>query len=711
MAKVSIEIVADDKASGVFTNLRKEGTSAFDKIKSSALDFFKAMVGFEAVKSAFRFIKDTATDVLNTAAAFEQTEIMLRRLTGSAEAGKKSFDWIVNFSTKTPFQMEAVTDSFVKLQVAGLDPMSGKLKNLTDAVAAFGGGSGELQRASVAIQQMSGKGVISMEELRQQLGESIPSAMKIMAREMGMSMTEFIKHVERGEVDAKTGLEAMFRGFEKDFDGAAAGMMNSWTGMVAQLKVEWAKFAKNIMDQGLFDTLKGAAQDFITWLRSQDLNAWAKNISSAVQLVISTFKGIITVVKTVSTYAYELGLALSAVAAVKIISGIESLITAFSLLRVQIGLTALQAQAFAATAGYYIGTQLGEMLDKTIYKLTNIDLSGMNSVNASLRSIADERAFVEQKHAEALARHQQAEESAKTAVDALTVSEQQRTQALKGLETVMKSMLDLETKIRQQHEDYTDLELGLKQKLMTEDEKYYSTQDRLEQKLQTALSLTGQAKIDALVSYQQAVANSAQEVIDANGNVVVSLEQSVSSALAKISAAQTAVNAEQKNMADALYAEADAWRTMGLAADEAVYKALTGINEISTRLDELTAQPHVIKMVIQQETVGNTTRYFTTPVDQGPGDGFSSENSMAGFHPLGSYSRGTDYVPRTGPYILHEGEAVTPANQNYRTNITLSPSIQIIGSNKDGRQLAREIDAELADMYTHDRSRLKKVLK
>jgi hypothetical protein len=31
---------------------------------------------------------------------------------------------------------------------------------------------------------------------------------------------------------------------------------------------------------------------------------------------------------------------------------------------------------------------------------------------------------------------------------------------------------------------------------------------------------------------------------------------------------------------------------------------------------------------------------------------------------LGSYASGTDYVPRTGPYLLHQGERVTPASEN-----------------------------------------------
>jgi hypothetical protein len=32
--------------------------------------------------------------------------------------------------------------------------------------------------------------------------------------------------------------------------------------------------------------------------------------------------------------------------------------------------------------------------------------------------------------------------------------------------------------------------------------------------------------------------------------------------------------------------------------------------------------------------------------------------------PLGSFERGTDYVPKTGDYKLHEGEKVTPAKDN-----------------------------------------------
>jgi hypothetical protein len=65
---------------------------------------------------------------------------------------------------------------------------------------------------------------------------------------------------------------------------------------------------------------------------------------------------------------------------------------------------------------------------------------------------------------------------------------------------------------------------------------------------------------------------------------------------------------------------------------------------------------------------------------------------------------------------IHKDEAVlTPAEADvYRRGglggVTLSPTIYINGANKDGRQLAREIDAEMASMIKGGRSQTAKAL-
>lgn len=131
---------------------------------------------------------------------------------------------------KAPFALGVITDGFVRMKASGLDPLDGSLKALIDGVAAFGGGAQELQRAGIAIQQMAGKGVISMEELRQQLGEAIPFAMRVMAKEMKISVAKLISEIERGRISADEGLGAFFRGLKKNFGGLSDALVFTMQG-------------------------------------------------------------------------------------------------------------------------------------------------------------------------------------------------------------------------------------------------------------------------------------------------------------------------------------------------------------------------------------------------------------------------------------------------------------------------------------------------
>ena len=50
------------------------------------------------------------------------------------------------------------------------------------------------------------------------------------------------------------------------------------------------------------------------------------------------------------------------------------------------------------------------------------------------------------------------------------------------------------------------------------------------------------------------------------------------------------------------------------------------------------------------------------PYGSGPGEKVIDTHEMT--KPLGSYKNGTDYVPKTGVYKLHEGEKVVPKDEN-----------------------------------------------
>ena len=75
--------------------------------------------------------------------------------------------------------------------ITSIDISEASVAEARKAVAAAGGTESHLNRAALAISQMSGKGVIQMEELRQQLGEAIPRATELII-ELGRESIEEI---------------------------------------------------------------------------------------------------------------------------------------------------------------------------------------------------------------------------------------------------------------------------------------------------------------------------------------------------------------------------------------------------------------------------------------------------------------------------------------------------------------------------------------
>lgn len=200
------------------------------------------------------------------------------RRKAEAAAGVK---FVFNMAQNAPFNVKALTDTFVKFKTAGIDPTNGSMQALVDSVAKFGGSSEHLHRASIAIQQMSGKGVVSMEELRQQLGEAVPDAIKLMADGMGMSMGELVKHISNGEVGAKAALNRMLTVMAIDNKGAAQSMMETWSGMVEKLKTKWTLFQVEIANTGFFESMKVEISDFIDLFDTTQMKKFANTIGEA----------------------------------------------------------------------------------------------------------------------------------------------------------------------------------------------------------------------------------------------------------------------------------------------------------------------------------------------------------------------------------------------------------------------------------------------
>ncbi|EIW8764547.1 tape measure protein [Klebsiella pneumoniae] len=240
----------------------------------------------------------TVTDILfgwqkpivEAAAEMQRMRVMLRGLNkdkvNPGEAAAQDMQYIVDMAKNAPFAMQALTDSFVKFRSAGLDPTDGSLKALVDSVARFGGDSELLKRAAVAVQQMSGKGVVSMEELRQQLGEAVPNAMKAMADAAGITMGELTKAVSSGTVEAKQALSLMFVGLRAENENAAKDMMQTYTGALAQLQTSFTLFADRVGQAGYLDSLTKGMKELVAVMNSAEGISFANSLGEGLTTAI-----------------------------------------------------------------------------------------------------------------------------------------------------------------------------------------------------------------------------------------------------------------------------------------------------------------------------------------------------------------------------------------------------------------------------------------
>lgn len=295
--------------------------------------------------------------VIKTNAEIERMTFLMKGMSRAAtEAGqweeaRQNVQWLFDLAGRAPFQVDALSDTFVKLKSVGLDPTTGSMNSLTDAVAAFGGKSENLERAAVAIQQMAGKGVISMEELRQQLGEAVPTAINLMARSMGMTYGQLVEKISNGSVQSQDALARMFGEFERVYGGAAQAQMRTFNGLVAQLQTKWTEFQLEVGRTGAFQDAKDQLQGVVDAMDGQQVAQFAKLYGEAIKTAIGAARDLAEVLYANRDAIEFAGKALlTYFVASRGIQGVTALTRAFTALRGNVGLLTGATQTYSSVA-------------------------------------------------------------------------------------------------------------------------------------------------------------------------------------------------------------------------------------------------------------------------------------------------------------------------------------------------------------------------
>lgn len=243
--EVSGTLTMADKAAGLFKNSMGQITAGnivadgvgylVNKVKELGAAFLGAIVDGDQMRRGLNAIyKDAGT----TAAQIE----FLRR--SSSESGV-AFGMLSGEFVKFSASM--------KLANVPLEQSNNLFKAVTAASASLGLGAEATAGTLNALGQMASKGTVSMEELRQQLGDRLPGAMGLTATGLGITESQLIKLVESG------GLAT--RDFIVPFTRALEGLKGEIDGLVPafdRFKGTLSEMSQGVGDAGGVTLLTGA---------------------------------------------------------------------------------------------------------------------------------------------------------------------------------------------------------------------------------------------------------------------------------------------------------------------------------------------------------------------------------------------------------------------------------------------------------------------
>lgn len=209
---------------------------------------------------------------VKTAAGYQNTQIALTNMLGSAEKANAYLKEMQSFAAKTPFSFNDVAQASQKFLAFGfnVEQIIPTLTAVGDAAAGVGAGSDGVNRLTVALGQIAAKGKLASQEMMQVTELGIP-AWQMLADAMGTSIAEAQEQVTKGAVNSQVALEALVTGMETKYAGLmeqqSKGIGGSWSALMDGIEQSAAQIGLKIADafklpdmfSGIGDTLSNFA--------------------------------------------------------------------------------------------------------------------------------------------------------------------------------------------------------------------------------------------------------------------------------------------------------------------------------------------------------------------------------------------------------------------------------------------------------------------
>jgi phage-related protein len=230
-------------------------TAAVGRLDGS-LRAIRSVAGIAAAALATVGAASFVSNVAEVTARTQDLKTALETVTGSAANADAAFGFINEFATKTPFNIEELTNTFIKLQSAGITPTEELLTSFGDAASVSTDRVGSLT-AMADLFSRSVSGGLGLEDLNRLADRGI-NVFGILEDQLGITRLEVSEFGKTAE-GAQQIRDALIAGFDEEFGGGMARAADNISVSFSNLGIAADNALLAVGDGGLGAGLQHAA--------------------------------------------------------------------------------------------------------------------------------------------------------------------------------------------------------------------------------------------------------------------------------------------------------------------------------------------------------------------------------------------------------------------------------------------------------------------
>ena len=241
MAKdIRVTLELDNSQFNKSINQSKKNVDSFEK--SGVTSFGRVATAIAGLVAAGKGLQGIVT----TGAKFQDLRDSLNAVFGSAAKGAQAFARIKDFSLRTQFGVDTLTNAFIQLKGAGVEPTEELLMTFADTASVTTDQMGTFQ-AALDLVSRSTAGGLGLEDLNRLADRGIP-VFQILQEQLGLARLEVSEFGKTTE-GANTIIAALTDGLNERFGGTLTTKLDNVSVKFSNLKIAIQNLAAAMFDK------------------------------------------------------------------------------------------------------------------------------------------------------------------------------------------------------------------------------------------------------------------------------------------------------------------------------------------------------------------------------------------------------------------------------------------------------------------------------